>query len=837
MNVGTPDREKKFKSWKQVTDPNKLNSLPESAPSANDEKVRYHVYSAGDIIEQNIEGRAGFEDIYLFDRRQELCFCSICGVVVRMGGTVHNVSVHLKSEGHCARLRNLVGGVNEELERRIYDAVSMCCFRGHPFTVVEDIGMADLVQSPFALSAVTAKRLCVATGMATQRVFQEKFHQRGRKIIAAYMLVDGWSRKMNSKKYLASRLRVLYDDGEFEEHLVALTPYDGSRENAETLAAQIHRIAQFYGVEAVLKVILTDSPSVTLAAVNLYNKWRRAHGLPIVEHVLCLIHLLNLVCRAVDKALLDESDAWRKAHELVKAVRSSHIRDALELLGSDVTVIDVPNEIRWHHRAGCMEKLGQAAPFLIRLVENPPAELAVTSREFAAKLMQIRIEDVDELRELFAELKPIVEFFVKTFRVPIKKLEYEQLYNCAQHAYAVWRDCYRALEGAHSTMGVDVAPAARAGMRKHKAIVDRLLSLGVDMESVALGEAILCPETLKCFETWLEKVERERARAILIARLDATTCGTGLPIIATSVARRVGTRPGDLVGSYGASRKPRSPSPITPRSRAAIEQQLRCEAPQAPNPSREPTPYSVVPIEGHPGEAEVDVYMDTWKKIAAHEQAVLEGKCVDAGKAPDVSPADSLAFWSDAYAKQRRQGGLGRLEFIGMTVSAKPSANGDVEAGFSRLKNISDLHRQHMRVETLQSVFIANESANIADPELHILIRRYIEARQTRASSVFGPPALQPGMHPAEYFVWEERDEFLKPIGRIREATPGGDPADDDGEVVVDDLIEWLREIEAAEDPPIDLSADEFKVGDVEDDDVVDEEALAEKACAEAGEE
>jgi hypothetical protein len=98
------------------------------------------------------------------------------------------------------------------------------------------------------------------------------------------VLVDGWWPKTGSRKYSGSRLRVLYNDGTFEEHLVALTPYDGSRENAQTLADQIHRIAQHCSVEAVLKVILSDSRGVTIAAVNLYNAFRLAHGLPEVEH-------------------------------------------------------------------------------------------------------------------------------------------------------------------------------------------------------------------------------------------------------------------------------------------------------------------------------------------------------------------------------------------------------------------------------------------------------------------------------------------------------------------------------------------------------------------------
>jgi hypothetical protein len=46
-------------------------------------------------------------------------------------------------------------------------------------------------------------------------------------------------------------------------------------------------------------------------------------------------------------------------------------------------------------------------------------------------------------------------------------------------------------------MGVEMAPAARAGMLKHAA-VDRLVKLGADVSTIALGEALLYPETLKC---------------------------------------------------------------------------------------------------------------------------------------------------------------------------------------------------------------------------------------------------------------------------------------------------------------------------------------------------
>jgi hypothetical protein len=101
-----------------------------------------------------------------------------------------------------------------------------------------------------------------------------------------------------------------------------------------------------------------------------------------------------------------------------------------------------------------------------------------------------------------------------------------------------------------------------------------------------------------------------------------------------------------------------------------------------------------VPIEGHPGAAEAEAYLAERKKIAAHEQAVLGGKCADAGAglAPDVDPSDSLAYWTQRYCAERRRGALGRLPFVGMIVSAKPIANADAESGFSRMKQISDPH-------------------------------------------------------------------------------------------------------------------------------------------------
>jgi hypothetical protein len=238
--------------------------------------------------------------------------------------------------------------------------------------------------------------------------------------------------------------------------------------------------------------------------------------------------------------------------------------------------------------------------------------------------------------------------------------------------------------------------------------------------SIALSEALLCPETLKCYEQWLEADERQEAQAQLAARVDAIQCGTGLPDVVTAPARRVGTRPSDLMGLSSPRRSLRSP--------AAVGAVLRAEACALDDPlsvrnaARRPAPFSVVPIEGHPGAAEAERYLAEWKDIAAHEQAVLEGKCAGAGAglAPDVDPSEGLAYWTHRYGGERRRGARGRLPFLGMIVSAKPVANADAESSFSRLKQMSDPHRQNIKIETLQYLFVASENGEVADAALRI---------------------------------------------------------------------------------------------------------------------
>jgi hypothetical protein len=42
-------------------------------------------------------------------------------------------------------------------------------------------------------------------------------------------------------------------------------------------------------------------------------------------------------------------------------------------------------------------------------------------------------------------------------------------------------------------MGLEVAPAAKAAMEKHAAVIERLVKLGVDITTSALAHSLLCP--------------------------------------------------------------------------------------------------------------------------------------------------------------------------------------------------------------------------------------------------------------------------------------------------------------------------------------------------------
>jgi hypothetical protein len=91
-------------------------------------------------------------------------------------------------------------------------------------------------------------------------------------------------------------------------------------------------------------------------------------------------------------------------------------------------------------------------------------------------------------------------------------------------------------------------------MLKCAAVVDRLVKPGADASTIALGEALPCPETLKCVDPCLEAGELDWAKGVLArmrlaARLDAVTCGTGLPVALTATAQRVGRKPSELMGS------------------------------------------------------------------------------------------------------------------------------------------------------------------------------------------------------------------------------------------------------------------------------------------------
>jgi hypothetical protein len=64
---------------------------------------------------------------------------------------------------------------------------------------------------------------------------------------------------------------------------------------------------------------------------------------------------------------------------------------------------------------------------------------------------------------------------------------------------------------------------------------------GLSVSTIALGEALLCLETLKCVDTWLETDELDRAKDVLATRLDA--------VIAALGCRSFHPRPGSVSGA------------------------------------------------------------------------------------------------------------------------------------------------------------------------------------------------------------------------------------------------------------------------------------------------
>jgi hypothetical protein len=263
--------------WTTVTDPTILGGLP-----AEVEDAEHNKYSTVGVKQYP---RPGFATIFLL-AAGVYYYCSLCGCVQYFGDSIGNVNRHISSDEHQQMLAGTttLGG---DLDDRIFGILAEIAFNMRPFRLVESVWLAPIINTPYPVTGATARKIIVATGMCVQRVIQgfvadaalgALVHQP--RIVAAYIQIDGWSRRMGSRKMAGVILRVLYADGRVREWVVALQPYAHSREDARALAEMIHRIAELYGVTPFLKVVTTDSPGVTIAASKFYNKRRRAQWFP-----------------------------------------------------------------------------------------------------------------------------------------------------------------------------------------------------------------------------------------------------------------------------------------------------------------------------------------------------------------------------------------------------------------------------------------------------------------------------------------------------------------------------------------------------------------------------
>jgi hypothetical protein len=142
-----------------------------------DEAVTHHVYSPGDIVQENVEGRRGFDVFYLIEGPNELMHCSTCDCVAKMSGRMHKLTMYENSAGHQFRLRGVDATANADLARRMHDALGMACFRAQPFAIVEDPRSFDPVQGDTRAECRDDEASLVATGIVTERMLQMLFHE------------------------------------------------------------------------------------------------------------------------------------------------------------------------------------------------------------------------------------------------------------------------------------------------------------------------------------------------------------------------------------------------------------------------------------------------------------------------------------------------------------------------------------------------------------------------------------------------------------------------------------------------------------------------------------
>jgi cytochrome c556 len=137
---------------------------------------------------------------------------------------------------------------------------------------------------------------------------------------------------------------------------------------------------------------------------------------------------------------------------------------AFEAAGSAKTVVRLGPDVRWHYRIDSMEDLLEMQKVIIHVYTSQSR----VADELARKLFDIGITNVDDLQLFFEELRPLCEFCVQTFRVPIKTFEAGGIANAAQAVWQAFQEMGISLKGA---MGdATLASAASAGEAKLEGI-------------------------------------------------------------------------------------------------------------------------------------------------------------------------------------------------------------------------------------------------------------------------------------------------------------------------------------------------------------------------------
>jgi hypothetical protein len=577
-------------------------------------------------------------------------------------------------------------------------------------------------------------------------------------------------------------------------------PYEGSRENARTLADMIHKIAQIFGVEPFLKSVVTDTPSVTIAALQIYNRWRADQHLPAVSHGLCVIHRMNLVGRAFDEKLSTTCDVWQRATALAKVFRGAHVVAALEAMGAGKTKVDLGTDVRWHSRIDSAEELLQVIPDVARI--SVEGDEAIKS-ELGGKLMRLGIGSADDLLAYGDVLRPIVDFCVNTFRLPIKLFEARDLINAAPAVWHAFRTMELALQSGRAN--ASIADACCAGLAKLDQIHHRL---GQANEKTELADALFSPFSVPFLDDFMPPSDQEGAKEALIGQLDELVGGCGFPVPTRVWRSAARFNPTALLSQNWGQAMLATPtigSPTRTLPRASEGPRWWRDDALQPLPGWPSAtqllaqPHGVVSLDDRirvdsagnrvTGLVEVTSYIEGRQRAeGARGMADGFGVAVD-----EVNPGDHLAFWLREFARARAEGHMGRLQYLGIVASAKPVANAAIESSFSHAKHISADARQRMSHDSLQYCLICVENVELGEPILKTLIKRWMMARRTHSKAFLAPPTFGKGCEPADGFVWEDRATFVQPLGR-RE-NDGEWTAKYAGTTTVTDIAGWMAEL------------------------------------------